>query len=164
MPTSVGNHARHHRGRLSVVIGGAAIPPSRRGAWNAPCSGWKAGLGSRHHPASSRQDLHPDRLGRQHRSRELVRFSSEGANIVGYDNAVEAAEEAVWLVKAVERYDTLLTREMRHAALSRQRRNRGHNVTNKAVVGTFAVGGQPGPASGFLEAPRTFDVRLTTNW
>ena len=39
-----------------------------------------------------------------------------------------------------------------------------NNLTDKAVFGALAVGGQPGPAAGFLEAPRTFGVRLTTKW
>ena len=39
-----------------------------------------------------------------------------------------------------------------------------HNIENQAVFGALNAGGQPGPATGFLEAPRTVGVRFTDAW
>jgi len=38
------------------------------------------------------------------------------------------------------------------------------NLENVPVFGGSAAGGQPGPASVFLEPPRTFGLRVTYNW
>ena len=38
------------------------------------------------------------------------------------------------------------------------------NIENAAIFGSLNAGGQPGPASGYLEPPRTFGMRLHTSW
>jgi iron complex outermembrane recepter protein len=39
-----------------------------------------------------------------------------------------------------------------------------HNLENSAVMGATATGGQPGPASVFLDPPRTYGARLSMKW
>ncbi len=39
-----------------------------------------------------------------------------------------------------------------------------NNVENQYVFGALNSGGQPGPASGFLEPPRTFGARVYVSW
>ena len=40
----------------------------------------------------------------------------------------------------------------------------GKNLTNKAVLAATAAAGFPGPASGYLEAPRTYGIRLSLKY
>ena len=39
-----------------------------------------------------------------------------------------------------------------------------HNIEDQPVFGALNAGGQPGPATGFLEPPRTVGVRFTSAW
>ena len=39
-----------------------------------------------------------------------------------------------------------------------------HNLENAAVFGALTMAGQPGPAAGFLEPPRTFGFKFSRKW
>lgn len=39
-----------------------------------------------------------------------------------------------------------------------------NNIENQAVFGPLSPGGQPGPATGFLEPPRTYGLRFLKSW
>jgi iron complex outermembrane receptor protein len=38
------------------------------------------------------------------------------------------------------------------------------NIQNRAVIAATAAAGIPGPATAYLDDPRTFGLRLTTSW
>jgi iron complex outermembrane receptor protein len=38
------------------------------------------------------------------------------------------------------------------------------NIQNRAVIAATAASGIPGPATAYLDDPRTFGLRLTTSW
>ena len=79
----------------------------------------------------------------------------ESAWFSNYDHALGTEQEATTKFDASLTYDS---------GSNWQIGVWGKNLSNEEVLAATAGGGFPGPASGYLEAPRTYGVRFTVQY